>query len=219
MKIEANRPVKNIVVVGANGGIGRQTVMLALEYGHKVTAILRNPDHLAIKHANLNIVKGDIMNPKTLEKHFENADAIISAIGKSSFKPTTLYSQGNKNILTAMQNVEASRVFFISASGLHVNPTHSLIVKLATKYILQKLLKNMYADLERMEEMIKSSNLNWTIMRPPRLTDKPVSGIYRVSINRLLKNGLSISRADLAHYILNNISNEAIYKTIVEVAY
>lgn len=219
MKIETTIPVKNIVVLGANGGIGRQVVLLALQYGHKVTAILRNPDNLALKHPNLHTVKGDVMHPETLEKYMENSDVIISAIGKNSLKPTTLYSQGNKNILRAMQKAGATRVFFISASGLRVNPTHSLIVKLATRYILQKLLKNMYADLERMEEIIKATDLNWTIMRPPRLTDKPATGLYRSSINAILKNGLSISRADLAHYILNNISNEAIYQTTVEIAY
>lgn len=219
MKIETNTSIKNIVVIGANGGIGRQTVELALQQGHHVTAILRHPDNLKLEHANLTIVKGDIMHPETLEKSLQNADAVISAIGKDSFKPTTLYSQGNKNILAAMQKAGAKRVFFISASGLHVNPTHSLIVKFATKYILQRLLKNMYADLARMEKIVSSSPLNWTIMRPPRLINKPVTGVYRFSINSVLKNGLSISRADIAHYILNNVSNETIYKTVVEIAY
>ena len=208
---------RNIVVIGANGGIGRQTVELALQYGYLVTAIVRNPDNLNLTHDNLTVVKGDIMNPETFKERLKNADAVISAVGKSSFKVTDLYSLGNQRLLSVMP--QDKHIFFISASGLEVNPTHSFIVRFATRYILQKLLKNMYADLERMEAMIKSTDLNWTIMRPPRLIDKPVTGKYRFSIDRALNNGLTISRADLAHYMLNNISNEAIYRKTVEVAY
>jgi putative NADH-flavin reductase len=212
-------PVYNIAILGANGGIGRQAVELALAQGHRVTAILRNPANLTLIHPNLTVVKGDVMQPGTLEPHLANKDAVLSVIGKTSLKETTLYSQGNKNLLGAMEKAGSRRVFVVSASGLEINPSHSFIVRLAAKYILQKLLKRMYADLERMEALVKQSPLNWTIMRPPRLTNAPATGHYRFSINRFLKNGLSISRADLAHFMLHNIANEQIYKTTVEVAY
>ncbi|MES2130816.1 MAG: SDR family oxidoreductase [Bacteroidota bacterium] len=209
----------NIAVLGANGGIGRQTVEIALKAGHHVTAILRTPANLDLKHPNLQIVKGDVMNPETLEKHLANKDAVISAIGQTSFKSTILYSQGNKNMIDVMKKMGTTRAFFISASGLDVNPTHSFIVRFATKYILQKLLKNMYADLEVMESMIKKSDINWTIMRPPKLTDKPVTGNYRIALDKMLNNGLSISRADVGHFMINNIDNESIFKKTVEIAY
>jgi len=77
----------------------------------------------------------------------------------------------------------------------------------------------MYADLERMEKIVKESDRNWTIMRPPQLTNTLLAGRYRFAINGFLKNGLKISRADLAHFMINNIANTAIYKTTVEVAY
>jgi putative NADH-flavin reductase len=207
-----------IAVLGANGGIGRQTVEAALKAGHNVTAIVRTPGNLDLKHPNLQIVKGDVMKPDTLEEHLTNQDAVVSAIGKTSFKSTTLYSQGNKNIIDVMKKNGATRVFFISASGLDVNPTHSLIVRFATKYILQKLLTNMYADLEVMESLVKKSDIKWTIMRPPKLTDKSATGNYRIAINEMLNNGLSISRADVAHFMINNITNETIYKKTVEIA-
>ncbi len=208
-----------IAVLGANGGIGRQTVEAALKAGYSVTAILRTPTNLDLKHPNLQIVKGDVMKPETLEEHLINKDAVISAIGKTSFKATTLYSQGNKNIIDVMKKVGATHVFFISASGLDVNPTHSFIIRLATKYILQKLLKNMYADLEVMESLVKKSEINWTIIRPPKLNDKPATGKYRIAINKMLNNGLAISRADVGHFMVHNINNEAIYKKTVEIAY
>src|ERR1041385_1595869 len=84
---------KNIVVLGANGGTGRQCVEQGLKEGHNVTAILRNPAKLILSHPCLTIVQGNILKPETLEKHLENKDAVISAIGLTSFKETTLYSE------------------------------------------------------------------------------------------------------------------------------
>jgi putative NADH-flavin reductase len=92
-------------------------------------------------------------------------------------------------------------------------------VRLAAKYILQKILKQMYADLLRMESMVKKSGVDWTIIRPPRLTNKPATGQYRYAANKFLKNALSISRADLAHFIINHVHDEAINHATVEIAY
>jgi len=219
MKNKQTSPPYNILVIGANGGIGRQSVELALKQGHHVTAVLRNPANLILTHPNLEIVKGDIMHPESLKRYLENTDVIISAIGKNSLKPTTLYSDGNRNLLNLMKEAGIRRVFFISAAGIDVSPGQSLFVRLATKYILQKLLRNMYADIRAMEKIVKASDLNWTIVRPPRLTDKPSTGRYRFAINKFLKNCLTISRADVAHFMINNINNEAAYKKTIEVAY
>ena len=219
MKNDLELPVYNIAVLGASGGIGFETVKIALKYGHNVTAILRTPSKLTIVHPNLKIVKGDIMKPETLEKHLYNKDAVISAIGKNSLKETTLYSAGNKNLLAMMEKTNTKHVFFISAAGLEINPSFNLFVKLTTKFVLQNLLRNMFEDLIRMEKIVKESKENWTIVRPPSLTNKPFTGNYRFSINSFLKKGLKISRADLADFIINNITNESIYKKTVEVAY
>jgi putative NADH-flavin reductase len=213
-------PPLNILIIGANGGIGRQSVEIALKAGHHVTALLRNPANLTLTHTNLKVVKGDIMQLESFERYLENKDAVISALGaRQATKPTTLYSEGNRNLLNAMKKMGIRRVFFISASALEISPLLPFYVRFAAKYILQKLLKYMYADLRIMEKLVKESDTDWTIMRPPRLTDKPVTGHYRFAINQFLKNGLSISRADVAHFMVNNITNEATYKTTIEIAY
>jgi putative NADH-flavin reductase len=118
-----------------------------------------------------------------------------------------------------MRKTGVDRVFFISASALEVSPVLPFFAKLITKYIIQKLLKYMYADLRIMEKRIKESGLDWTIIRPPQLVDKPRTGNYRISINTFLKNGLKISRADVAHYIISNIANKQTYQTTIEIAY
>ena len=223
MEFQQKSPAYRLLVIGANGGIGRQCIEIALKAGHKVTAVLRNPANLTLAHHNLKVVQGDIMHPETFEKYLANTNAVISAIGVKggllSDKPTTLYSQGNANLLAAMSKMGVSRVFFISASAIEISPVLPFFIRLVAKYIVQNLLRNMYDDLREMEKLVKESGSTWTIVRPPQLNDKPVTGNYRFAINNFLKNCLSISRADVAHFIINNISNEEIYKTTIEIGY
>jgi len=77
----------------------------------------------------------------------------------------------------------------------------------------------MYADLRLMEGIVKASRTDWTIIRPPRLTNGPLTGHYRIEINGFLKNGLKISRADVAHFITKHLDDESIYQSTVEIAY
>mgnify|MGYP001546513397 FL=1 len=223
MKEDQTFPIRNIVVLGANGGIGSHTVKMALELGHSVTAILRDPNKLGITHPNLTVVKGDIMKPDTFEKYMDNKDAVISAIGvKGGFgadKPTVLYSRGNANLLQIMKEKGISRAFFISASAIEISPLLPFYVRFLAKYIVQKLLRNMYADLSAMEKLIKETDVDWTILRPPRLTNGVATGHYRFAINVYLKNCLTISRADLAHFMIDNIANKGTYKSVIEIAY
>ena len=177
MKIEHPNMVLNILVIGANGGIGKQTVEIALQAGHNVTAILRNPAKLIITHPNLQIIKGDVMYPETFEDYLEGKDAVISALGTNSIrKPTILYSEGNKNLLKVMKKKSVRRAFFISASAIEISPVLPFYVRFAAKYILQKILRYMYDDLRIMEKLVKETDMDWTIVRPPRLTDKPLTG-------------------------------------------
>lgn len=215
--------MSNLLIIGANGGIGRQAVELALAAGHQVTAVLRTPSKLPLTHPLLQKVQGDVMSPETFEQAMVNQHVVISALGVQGGmlgdKPTTLYSQGNANILRVMHKHHVRRAYFISASAVEISPVMPFMARFAAKYIVQKLLRHMYADLREMERFVKSSGLDWTIIRPPRLTNKPVTGHYRFSANSFLRNSLSISRADVAHFMINNISNEEIYQAIVEIGY
>ena len=213
----------NIFIAGANGGIGRQAVEQALQAGHRVTALVRNPANLQLMHPNLNIIKGDIMQPESFTAEMKGKQIVLSALGVSgglfSDKPTALYSQGNANLLKAMEQHGVKRIICISASALEISPVIPWYVRLVARYVIQKLLKHMYADLHRMEAIVKESSTDWTIIRPPQLTDKPLTGNYRTAVNRFLKNCLQVSRADVGHYMVNNLVNQEIYRATVEIAY
>jgi putative NADH-flavin reductase len=209
-----------LLIIGANGGIGLATVQQALASEHyKVIAIVRNPAKLPLTHPHLLIAKGDVLQPATYAAHLPGVAAVISALGVRHREPTTLYSRGNAILLEQMQRAGVRRIFCISASGLDVNPTHPFLVRWFTKNVLQKILRNMYADLRRMEALIQHSSLDWTLVRPPRLTDKAATGQYRVSIDQPLPACYSIARADVAHFMLNGISNQDLFKKRVEIGY
>lgn len=213
----------NILVIGAAGGIGRQTVETALASGFHVTAVLRDPSRLSLEHPHLEIVKGDILEPAAFQSYLSGKDAVISAIGVKGGlmhdKPTTLYSRGNFRLLEAMRREGTKRVFFISASAVEISPLLPFPARIAAKYVIQKLLRHMYSDLRAMEQLIRQSEVDWTIVRPPRLTNKPATGNYRWSVNAFLRNCLSISRADIAHFMLHHIHDESTYQGVVEIGY
>ena len=223
MKTEPTFRLLHILVIGAAGGIGRKCVEYALEQGHRVTAVMRNPAKLELSHQNLKKVPGDIHDPGSLSIHLINVDVAISAVGVNGgfswSKPTTLYSTGAKNLLGEAEMAQVPRAFFISASALDISPVIPLYGRLLAKYVVQKLLKHMYADLRIMESIVKDSDLNWTIIRPPRLTDGPLRGNYRIAINEFLKDCLQISRADVAHFIINRVDDPETFKSTIEISY
>lgn len=207
-----------LIVFGSTGGIGRNIVEQALHAGHQVTAIARNPSALTIEHTNLKIVKGDVFQPATFDKAMKEQDVVLSAVGTSSTKPTTVYSEGVLNMIKAMQKNGVQRIFCVSASAVVTSPRLSFPLRIMTK-LLQKILRNMYSDLLKMEQVIKQTNFDWTVVRPPRLTNGKLKGEYKFAMNEWLPRCLSISRADVAHFMLHHIDDRSTYKSIIELAY
>jgi putative NADH-flavin reductase len=205
-----------LVVFGSTGGIGAQVVEQALDTGHTVTAVARHPSAIILRHANLEVVQGDVLEPQTIREAIAGKEAVVSAIGVRDRAPTSLYSEGVANIIRIMQSAHLQRLICVSASGLEPGP---LWQRWIAKPILWAVFKEMYSDLVRMEAVVERSPANWTILRPPRLTNGPRTGQYQVGLNRHLSPGLLISRSDLADYIVSHLSDPATYCTRVEIAY
>jgi putative NADH-flavin reductase len=212
--------MEKIIVFGASGATGSQFVQQALESGHEVTAIIRDPARFSRPdHPNLIIHKGDVMQPESFAGAMKDKDAVISALGNRSTKPTRLYSTGMKNIIAAMQVNNIQRIICLSAGALDTNPKMGLLIRLLTKLVLQRILREPYADMRFMEAEIRHTNLDYTIIRPPMLRHKPMKGKYRVAVNGHLARPFSIARADLAHYMLHHIADSGIFRSTVEISY
>jgi putative NADH-flavin reductase len=197
---------KRILVLGATGPTGRQVVSQALEQGHEVTAFVRDPTRMPITHGRLRPVTGDVTDPgPALSMAVAGQDAVISGLGVGlSFKSRNLIARAMPRIVAAMDTERVSRLIFTSAFGvgstwIDVPPLPRLMMRL--------LLRDIFADKAAGEEMLRRSQLDWTLVYPAGLTHGRKTGRYRVG-ERLALHGIpTISRADLAGFLLAEIDD------------
>ena len=193
-----------LLVFGATGGTGKELVSQALAAGHEVLAIVRNASGVSTQHERLRVIQGNIFEPTTYASELNGADAVVGALGAHGVpkSPVSLYSDWASHILPAMRERGVSRIIAVSA-GAYVNSARSpALFRLIVQPILLRLLRHTYDDLQRMEALIADSSTRWTIVRPGRLTDGPLTGEYRTAINDVVAGGWTIARADVADLIL-----------------
>jgi putative NADH-flavin reductase len=209
----------HLAVFGSTGPTGRVLVSQAVDQGHDVTAVARDPAALDLSGPRLQVVRADVLDRTSLDGVLDGVDAVLSAIGTHGRQPTTVYSVGAANIRDAMHHAGVHR--FVCISALPVTPRTELAS--AERWIVTPLLSmffgEMYADMTRMEQMLRDSDLDFTIMRPPQLTNRRATGTYRTAINRHLTRARRISRADLAAEMLNVIQQEETVRATVTLAY
>jgi putative NADH-flavin reductase len=211
---------RHLLVIGASRHTGRELTQQGLAAGHTVTALVRDPARLEIRHERLRVVRGDVLDPATLSPAIAGCDAVLSSLGATSAyrKPTTLYSQGMRNIIQAMHAAGVTRLIAVTAAPLGQDRDDTLLSR-AMNRAMWAFIGEVYADMARMEEVLRTSDLAWTIVRPPRLTNKPATGHYRTAINRGVRGGYSIARADLAGALLRLLDDPAAMRATVGIAY
>lgn len=191
-----------LAIFGATGGTGRHLVEQALEGGHTVTILLRSPATFPTQHERLSIIQGDVLNLASVEAVVTGQDAILSALGTNQRGPVTLCTDGIKHILTAMTRSQVRRLLVVSAYGVaeshHHNPYNLL---------LWTSLKEKMVDKERMEELIKHSDVDWTLIRPSFLTDGQRTQRYHSGTDLRMHITSHISRADVATFMLKTITD------------
>jgi putative NADH-flavin reductase len=202
-----------IALFGASGPTGVLVVQQALEKGHLVTAFVRSPEKFTQSHPDLTVIKADVLLPSTFENKLKGHDIVISTLGiGQSFKDTTLYSESGKNIIEAMRKSGVKKFICLTSGGVEDDdPSFEFIYKL----VFKRLLRKPYNNMKKLESYLQSvSDIDWIVIRPSRLIDTPLTGIYRVSPRYAPKGGSKISRADLAQFILKQLnSNEWLRKT------
>ena len=204
-----------LIVLGATGGTGLAIVRQAIEHGHSVTALVRSPERLKPFRDRITVKQGDLLNSAELEAVIKGHDAVVSGFG-----PRLPISKGDTNLLrqfavaltTAMPRAGVKRVVVESVAFLF----RDSIVPPA--YLIGRLFfSGIVADASAMERVFGESELDWTMVRPPELTDKPYTGKYRVREGHLPRFGFSISRADVADFMLKAVENHASSRKIVGV--
>lgn len=209
-----------ITVFGGTGRTGQHIVRQALDAGHEVAAVVRDPARLPISHSALEVITADLTSPAPLRPALTGREAVISAIGPRTRKDVGVASNATRVILRAMDQSDIRRVVLLSAAPVGPVPEgESLIYRTVLYPLLRRILRDAYADLAAMEEEARRSNTEWTVIRPPRLTDKPLTERYRREIGSNVPRGHFLSRADLAHAMLATLEDPATVKQPVGVAY
>ncbi len=200
----------HIAVFGATGGTGCQVVEQALAAEHTVTALARTPSKLNIQDVKLTVIAGNVLDATNVAKTVTGVDAVVCALGSSSDNPSDIVSKGTQVIVHAMQRERVRRLIVVSSLGVGDSKKQ---ISFTFKLIANTVLRKVMADKERQEEVIKASDLEWTIVRPGGLTDGPKTGSYHFGLDPQIKAN-QISRADVADFILKQLTDDTfIHKT------
>ncbi len=205
-----------LVVLGATGGVGLEAVRQAISRGHSVTAFVRSPERLKPFGDQITILQGDLLNSDELARAIKGHDAVLSAFGPRVPIAKTeahLLQRFATALTQAIPQTEVQRVVLVSTAFLFRDaffPPTYLIGRLFFPIVV--------ADAIQMEDIITKAEFGWTIVRPPRLTEKPFSGKYRIREEHLPIFGAAISRADVADYMLNTLEKGTSIRKVVGVS-
>jgi putative NADH-flavin reductase len=202
-----------VLIIGPTGATGQILVREALAQGHEVTALARNPSAVAPEDPRLRVLKGNALDASSVEAAVAGQDAVLSALGTRSSRPTTLFSESTQNVIGAMDEHGVRRL--VCMTGVGVGDSKGHVGFLYDRIIRPFVVKNVYEDKERQEEEIKQSDLDWVIVRPAQLTDEPARGEYSVFLKGSY-TATKISRADVVAFMLAQLTDDTyVHKTPV----
>jgi len=210
-----------ITVFGATGGIGGHVVRQALDAGHKVTAVVRASSSYQVEDPSLEIVRvPGLTEAGPLVEAVDGSDAVISGVGPRGRKDGPVASGSTRSILAAMAQTGVRRFVAVSAAPLGPVPAdEGFLNRRVILPMINAFAKDVYADLRVMEADIIGSATDWTIVRPPKLTSKSLTGTYRTVIGGTVSRGYTISRADVAHLMLAALDDPSLAGQPVGIAY
>jgi len=203
----------NMLIVGASRGIGRRLLEQALAAGHSVTALARSPVSPAGARERLRTVSGSVLDPAVVDTAMAGQEAVCCVLGvKTPWEQPRLFSEGTTRLLAAMKQAGVRRIVCITGIGAGDSKGHGGF--LYDRIVFPLLLSGVYADKDRQESLIRASDMDWTIVRPGFLTNGPLTGHYRALTGLAGVTAGKISRADVAHFVLNELeSNRYVRQT------
>jgi putative NADH-flavin reductase len=206
----AGRPgmvAMRLLVLGASGRTGRELLAGALDHGDDVTALVRDAGRLALDHERLHVMLGSVTDPATVDRAVAGHDAVLCALGPSSPREllrTELMRTSVAPLVRAMERRHVPRLILLSALGAGASAQRApRIARLAFGSILRQVGR----DKEVAEQVVRASSLLWTIVYPPSLTEGPATGTYRHGEQLALRGSPRISRSDVAHFMLAQLTD------------
>lgn len=199
-----------LAIFGASGRTGVPLVKQALEQGHTVKALVRNPDKLkdAVgKPAGLEIIQGDAMNAADVTKTIDGCDVVLSAIGHSKGSPKDVQTTATKHMVAAMKAHNIKRIISLTGAGVSAPGDKPKIADRIFGFLLGLFAKDVLEDAKNHAEVLRQSDLEYVIVRGPRLTEDEPKGDYYVGLIGK-DSGTQIARADVAHFMLSQLKDD-----------
>jgi putative NADH-flavin reductase len=191
-----------LTIFGATSTTGKHLVEKALQSRHEVTAFVRNASKLGIAHDKLKVISGDALNPAQVEFAVQGSDAVLSTLGPKG-RPAVMAAESTQNIVTAMEKHDVKRLVVTSVAGIAI-PQDQRGFNFADA-LIKLFLKDVFTDRENQFAVLASSNLDWVMVRVPRLTDNPAKGSVRAFFGNPSPS-MKVTRADLADFMLEQLT-------------
>ena len=196
-----------LAIFGGTGRTGQYLVTHALEAGYNVIALARTPSKLVIDDDRLTIVHGDVTDRQKVEETVANTDAVISVLGPTANKPDYMVSQGMQHIVTAMDQHGIKRLVVSAGAGVADPNDEPKLINKFFGFIVRMFSRYVYEDMVRTVESVRQSDLDWTLVRVPMLTDDPATGDVKVAyVGKGM--GSRLSRSDLATFMLKQVKDQ-----------
>ena len=207
-----------LTIFGATGRTGNLLVEQALNAGHEITVLVRDVSKLNLHNDRLNVISGQIDDPGKVAEVVHGGEAILSALGPVHNRPTFEISAGMENIIAAMKKNGPRRLIISIGAGVgDPNVSTSIMDRLIT-FVLKSTARYGYEDMFRAAEKVRASDLDWTIVRAPMLTDEPLRG--KIRANALGQRfGPRLGRADLAQFMLMQLGDESFIRKAPVIGY
>lgn len=194
----------NLALFGATGGTGRCILSQALQNGdHNIRALVRSPSKLQIEDPKLDIINGNILERKDVQKTISGTDGVLSVLGNTGNNPSDLHTKGTQHLLSGMDYHNVNRIVILTSMGLGESRNQiPWFTRLFTKIFLRELM----ADKRRQEKLIEKSNLNWTIIRPGGLTNNQrTKDVYKGTDPEIMAG--PIARNEVAKFMLDTVTS------------
>jgi putative NADH-flavin reductase len=196
----------NFAVFGATGKTGSILVAQALARGHRVTALVRRPATLAERHPHLTVIQGDVMDADAIDRTIHGVEAVVSVIGHGKASPSNLQEVATRHMVTSMEKQRIERLVTLTGAGVRVPQDQPQWMDRFIGFLLNTFSKTVAEDARAHYRVLRASDLAWTMVRGPRLTQKPGPTTYRTGyIGKA--SGIQASRANLADFMLNVVEN------------
>lgn len=203
-----------VAVIGGSRGIGQAFIEQALASSLGIRALARYPDRFPVQHERLSLEPGDLMDAESVSRLIAGQDAVILTPGiPPTRKPVHLFSQGALHVLHAMEQHRVNRLLAITGIGAGNSKGHGGF--LYDRIVWPLLLKPIYEDKDREETIIQGSRVNWTIIRPGFLNNGKRTEQYTPTTDLTGYRAGSISRADVAHFMLAQLTSDEFAGKIV----